>query len=96
MATDYKIETDEGIYEFIDCEPERVDASFDHAFGTERLEEMEKVKVGAVCFAPYNNADPSSGQLGESEQIEIKEVSEEALSMLHTEVQQDYANGDFE
>lgn len=96
MSADYKIDTDEGVYEFIDCEPEVGDASFGHEFGMERRTEMEKVTIGTIWFAPYNNANPDSGQIGESEQIEKSKVTEEALSLLHNLVEQDWANGDFE
>lgn len=96
MAKDYKIEVDEGIYEFSDCQPVIEDVSFDHQFGTEKREGMESVDIGEISFAPYNNADPTSGQLGDSERIPLYKVSEEAMQILKTEVEQDYAGGVFD
>jgi len=95
MAKDYKIEVDEGIYEFGDCQPVVEDASFSHELGTEQRDGVESVNIGEVWFAPYNNADPSSGQLGDSERIPVKMVGEEAMEILKTEVVQDYADGVF-
>lgn len=96
MAKDYKIEVDEGIYEFSDCQPVIQDGSFSHEFGVEQRDGVESVNIGEVWFAPYNNADPSSGQLGDSERIPEKMVGEEAMEILKTEVEQDYAGGVFD